>query len=210
LAKALRYDIIGTYAQTEAGHGSYLRGVETTATYDKSTQEFVLNTPTITATKWWPGGLGKTATHCVLMARLITDKDHGVHPFILQLRDLKTHEPLPGIEVGDIGPKFAWNTIDNGFLRLHNVRIPRDQMLMRYAKVSPDGQYTRPPHAKVAYGTMIFVRASMINDSFRYDHSSGSSHLPQANRLFIVIILALLPRELLLPSDTLLSVVRDI
>jgi hypothetical protein len=26
--------IIGTYAQTELGHGTYLRGLETTATYD--------------------------------------------------------------------------------------------------------------------------------------------------------------------------------
>lgn len=50
------YKIIGTYAQTELGHGSYIRGLETTATYDPATQEFVLNSPTLTASKWWPGG----------------------------------------------------------------------------------------------------------------------------------------------------------
>lgn len=42
--------------QTEMGHGTFLRGLETTATYDPKTQEFVLHSPTITSTKWWPGG----------------------------------------------------------------------------------------------------------------------------------------------------------
>ena len=36
--------------------GSNVRGLETTATYDEKTQEFVVNTPTLTATKFWPGG----------------------------------------------------------------------------------------------------------------------------------------------------------
>lgn len=48
----------GCYAQTELGHGSNVRGIETTAIYDKQTQEFILNSPTLTSTKWWPGGFG--------------------------------------------------------------------------------------------------------------------------------------------------------
>lgn len=36
--------------------GTHLRGLETTATYDPATQEFVLNSPTVTSIKWWPGG----------------------------------------------------------------------------------------------------------------------------------------------------------
>lgn len=42
---------------------------------------------------------------------------------------------LTGIVVGDIGPKFGFNEVDNGFLKLENVRIPRENMLMKYAKV---------------------------------------------------------------------------
>lgn len=38
------------------GHGTFIRGLETTATYDPATQEFVLHSPTLTAYKWWPGG----------------------------------------------------------------------------------------------------------------------------------------------------------
>ena len=51
-------------------------------------------------------GLGKTATHCILMARLFLDgKDYGPHAFVIQLRSLENHHPLPGVELGDIGPK---------------------------------------------------------------------------------------------------------
>jgi len=42
--------------QTELGHGTFLRGLETRATYDPKTQEFILESPSLTAYKWWPGG----------------------------------------------------------------------------------------------------------------------------------------------------------
>ena len=56
LERAYKMQILGTYAQTELGHGTFIRGLETRATYDVETQEFVLHTPSITAHKWWPGG----------------------------------------------------------------------------------------------------------------------------------------------------------
>lgn len=45
--------------KTELGHGTFIRGLETRATYDPATKEFVMNSPTITAYKWWPGGCKK-------------------------------------------------------------------------------------------------------------------------------------------------------
>ena len=39
--------------------GTNLRALETTATYDPSSEEFVIHSPTITSTKWWPGGCNK-------------------------------------------------------------------------------------------------------------------------------------------------------
>jgi acyl-CoA oxidase len=32
---------------------------------------------------------------------------HGSQTFILQIRDKTTHQPLEGIAVGDIGPKYG-------------------------------------------------------------------------------------------------------
>ncbi|XP_028301935.1 peroxisomal acyl-coenzyme A oxidase 1 isoform X2 [Gouania willdenowi] len=168
LPLAQSFQAVGTYAQTEMGHGTHLRGLETTATYDPSTQEFVLNSPTVTSIKWWPGGLGKTSNHAIVLAQLYTlGKCHGLHAFVVPIRDMNTHEPLPGILVGDIGPKFGFHEVDNGYLRLDNVRIPRDNMLMKYAKVEPNGTYVKPPSAKLTYGTMVFIRSMIVGESAR-------------------------------------------
>ncbi|ETM03210.1 hypothetical protein L917_00545 [Phytophthora nicotianae] len=163
LPLAASYRILGAYAQTELGHGSNVQGLETTAVYDKEQQEFVINSPTLTSRKWWPGGLGKTATHGVVHAQLRIDGvHHGVQAFIVPLRSLKDHKPLPGIEVGDIGPKVGFNSLDNGYAVFHNVRIPRRNMLMRYAKVLPDGTFIKPPSSKLVYLTMTQIRAYLI------------------------------------------------
>lgn len=89
--------MIGSYVQTELGHGTFLRGLETTATFDEQTDELVINSPTITSTKYWPSALAFSATHAVVVARLIVGvKDHGPHLFLVQIRSLKTHKCLPG------------------------------------------------------------------------------------------------------------------
>lgn len=165
LPKAQSMQIIGTYAQTELGHGSFLRGLETTATYDPKTEEFVLNSPTLTSYKWWPGGLAQTANHCIAVAQLFTNgKSYGVHPFFVQIRDTETHMPLPGITVGEIGPKLGFNTANNGFLKFDNFRIPRNNMLMKNAQVLKDGTYVKSKNDKLAYGTMVLVRVLIVTD----------------------------------------------
>ena len=58
------------------------------------------------------------------MARLFSKgKDYGMHAFITHIRDLETHKPLPGVTIGDIGPKFGYNGVDNGFLRFEYVPL---------------------------------------------------------------------------------------
>uniref|UniRef100_A0A5B6Z8G6 Acyl-coenzyme A oxidase n=2 Tax=Davidia involucrata TaxID=16924 RepID=A0A5B6Z8G6_DAVIN len=170
LPLAYKMQIIGCYAQTELGHGSNVQGLETTATFDPKTDEFIIHSPTLTSSKWWPGGLGKVSTHAVVYARLITDgQDHGVHGFIIQLRSLGDHSPLPGITVGDIGMKFgngAYNTMDNGVLKFDHFRIPRDQMLMRVSQVSREGKYSQSNVPRqLVYGTMVYVRQTIVADA---------------------------------------------
>ncbi|KAK9708766.1 hypothetical protein K7432_009416 [Basidiobolus ranarum] len=165
LKPALDYRIIGCYAQTELGHGSNIQGLETTATYIPETKEFEIHSPSLTASKWWIGGLGIASTHAVVMARLITNgKDLGPHPFVVPIRSLQDHRPLAGIKVGDVGPKFGFNTVDNGFILFDHVRIPHNHMLARYAKVDPKtGSYTKPVNDKLSYGTMVYVRVKIVH-----------------------------------------------
>lgn len=167
LPLAESFQIIGTYAQTELGHGSNVRGLETTATYDRETKEFVIHSPSLSACKWWPGNMGKSSNFATVPARLIVgSKDHGIQMFLVQLRDLQTHQPMPGITVGDIGPKFGANAVDNGFVMFDHVRIPLNQMLMGLSKLSPDGTFSKPVNSKLMYGTMSKVRAGIVWQSF--------------------------------------------
>lgn len=53
LGPVISRSILGTYAQTELGHGTNLSRLETTATYDPKTEEFILHSPTVSSAKWW-------------------------------------------------------------------------------------------------------------------------------------------------------------
>ncbi|OPJ71943.1 peroxisomal acyl-coenzyme A oxidase 2 isoform A [Patagioenas fasciata monilis] len=162
---ATQYRLIGSYAQTELGHGTYLQGLETTAVFDITTQEFILNTPKISAMKWWPGDMGRSATHAVVFAQLyVQGQCYGVHPFILQIRSLQDHSLCPGITAGDIGPKMNFEHTDNGYLMLQNVRVPRENMLNKFCEVQPDGTYIKRGSPKINYFTMTTVRISLISD----------------------------------------------
>jgi acyl-CoA oxidase len=124
------WKIIGAYGQTELGHGSNVRGLELEARWDGRTKEFVLHSPTLTASKWWNGSLGRIANHCIVVAQLLLPKpsspdeyvSHGPHPFIVQVRDTKTHQPLDGVVIGDIGPKYGYVTMDNAYMLFDNFR----------------------------------------------------------------------------------------
>lgn len=173
LPMAQRYEMIGCYAQTELGHGSNVSGLQTEARYDPATDEIILNTPHPDATKWWIGQLGKCANHAVVFAQLLmpisgSDKYRSVgpHPFLVQIRRFEDHTVVPGIKVGDIGPKLGFAALDNGFIAFDNHRIPRSNMLSRYAKIDPQTKkYVPPSNPKLLYGSMLAVRAGIVASS---------------------------------------------
>ena len=64
--------------------------METTATYDKSTKEFVVHTPTPLAQKYWITNGAVHAKHIVVFAKLIVDgKNEGIHGVLVPIRDSK-------------------------------------------------------------------------------------------------------------------------
>ena len=98
------------------------------------------------------------------MAQLIIDgKSYGPTPFCVQIRDLKTHEPLENIHIGDIGPKFGYNTMDNGFLLFNKVKVPHISMLARYTHVDPTtNKFGRRGSPSLVYGTLTWVRSTIV------------------------------------------------
>jgi acyl-CoA oxidase len=141
-------DLLGCFAMTETGHGSDVQSLETTATYDPQTQEFVVNSPTPTARKDYIGGAAQTARMAAVFAQLITHEggepvNHGVHCVLVPIRDENGND-LPGVTTSDCDYKGGLPGVDNGRIVFDNVRVPRENLLNRYGDVAEDGTYTSP------------------------------------------------------------------
>ncbi|GAA5932222.1 hypothetical protein JCM1841_005155 [Sporobolomyces salmonicolor] len=158
--------MVGCFGMTELAHGSNVAGLETTATFDEGPDEFVIHTPSVSATKWWIGGAAHSATHCAVFAQLIVKGVcYGTKTFIVPLRNPKTYALLPGIAIGDIGKKMGRDGIDNGWIQFTNVRVPRAYMLMKHTQVTRDGQVSEPPLAQLTYGALLQGRTAMVADA---------------------------------------------
>ena len=111
-------ELPGCYAMTETGHGSNVRDLRTTATYDPATREFVIDTPDREAVKDYIGNAALHGRMATVFARLRVPsrsapeprrhhrpipasrgggdstppdprplEDHGVHAFLVRIRD---------------------------------------------------------------------------------------------------------------------------
>jgi len=142
--KAIDLDLVGCFGMTETGHGSDVQSLETTATYDPATGEFVIDSPTPTSRKDYIGGAAESAQVSAVFAQLITKgENHGVHCFIVPLRDEYGND-LPGIRTSDCHYKGGLPGVDNGRIQFDHVRIPRENLLNRYGDVAEDGTYSSP------------------------------------------------------------------
>ena len=145
----INLDVLGCFAMTETGHGSNVAAVETTATYDAATQEFVVHSPTASARKDYIGGAAEHARVAAVFAQLITGgpgeepEGRGVHCFVVPIRDDDGND-LPGVTTSDCGYKGGLAGVDNGRIMFDQVRIPAENLLNRYGDVAEDGTYSSP------------------------------------------------------------------
>ncbi|WP_134109949.1 acyl-CoA dehydrogenase family protein [Kribbella pratensis] len=142
LADAVSGRLLGCFAMTETGHGSNVQALGTTATYDETTGEFVVHTPTNEARKDYIGNAARHGRMAAVFAQLVVGgESHGVHCLLVPIR-AEDGTPLPGVRLSDCGPKLGLNGVDNGRIVFDQVRVPRDALLDRYAQVDADGNYT--------------------------------------------------------------------
>lgn len=106
--------LLGSFAMTEVGHGSNVQALETTAMYDDSTRELIIDSPSESATKTYIGNAARDARMAVVFAQLRTAQGrHGVHAVLVPVRD-EHGTPLPGVTIGDNGAKGGLPGVDNG------------------------------------------------------------------------------------------------
>ncbi|MEV6342797.1 acyl-CoA dehydrogenase [Actinoplanes sp. NPDC051851] len=137
-------EILGCFAMTETGHGSDVQQLRTTCVYDPATQTFDLHTPHEAARKDYIGNAARDGRMAVVFAQLITGgKSRGVHAWLVPIRD-GNGDPMPGVTLGDAGPKAGLLGVDNGRISFDHVSVPRDMLLDRYGQVAEDGTYSSP------------------------------------------------------------------
>merc|ERR1719347_693021 len=133
---------VGCFGLTELGYGNNAVEMETTATYDSKTKEFIVHTPHPLAQKYWITNGAVHAKHVVVMAQLLVNgKNEGIHAVLVRMRDndLKT---MPGVTIEDMGYKMGLNGVDNAKLSFDNVRIPREALLNKYSDVNEEGVFS--------------------------------------------------------------------
>lgn len=166
--RALRLEVLGCFGMTERGHGSDVQNLETTLTYDAATQEFVVNSPGPSAQKVYIGNAARHGQMAVVFGQLFTPdstETKGVHAIVVPIRD-EAGSPLPGVTIGDHGHKGGLPGVDNGTLLFDKVRVPRENLLDRFAQVAADGTYTSPIESQsrrffTMLGTLVRGRVSV-------------------------------------------------
>ena len=146
----------GCFAMTETNHGSNVKGLETTATYNHQNKTFVINTPHEKAQKEYIGNAAVHGQMATVFAKLIIDEvDYGVNAFVVPLRD-ESKVILEGIIIKDCGLKMGLNGVDNGTISFNNVIIPKENMLDRFASVNEQGKFESPiPSDNRRFFTML-------------------------------------------------------
>jgi acyl-CoA oxidase len=168
LPNAASATLMGCFAMTEIGHGSNVQGLETTAVYQREGDCFVLHSPSFSAGKNYIGNAAEDARLAVVFAQLeVNAQKHGVHAFLVPIRD-QNDKPLPGVTIEDNGLKMGLNGVDNGRIWFDHVKVPRIEMLNRFADVNADGQYRSDIQSQGArfftmIGTLVSGRISIAS-----------------------------------------------
>ena len=133
-------DLPGCFAMTETGHGSNVRGLETTAVYDHGARELIVHSPSVAAGKEYIGNAMHSRKAAVFCQLIVGGESHGVHAVVVPVRN-EAGETLPGIRVEDNGYKMGLNGIDNGRLWFTRVRVPVDNLLDKFGGINEAGDY---------------------------------------------------------------------
>lgn len=128
---------IGCFCLTELGFGNNAVEMQTTATYDSNTKEFIINSPTTLSQKYWITNGACHAKYAAVFAQTIVNgQNEGIHVILARIReeDLTVSQ---GVFIEDMGVKIECNGVDNARIRFNNVRVPYTNLLNKYSDIDP-------------------------------------------------------------------------
>jgi acyl-CoA oxidase len=144
LERIASFELPGAFAMSESAHGSNVQQVRTTATYDPETDELVIETPTDEDRKDYIGNTARYGRLAAVFCQLVVGGDErGVHCVLVPLRD-DDGAVVDGVRIADCGEKLGLNGVDNGRLWFDGIRVPRENLLDRYAQITDRGEYQSP------------------------------------------------------------------
>ncbi|MEV0786540.1 acyl-CoA dehydrogenase [Streptomyces sp. NPDC050423] len=119
---------IGTFLCTEVAHGNDAAAVETTATYDRARDGFVLHTPHLGAQKFMPNTsqAGGPKTGLVAARLLVGGADRGVFLLLVPLTD--SLRALPGVRIRRL-PARMGSPVDHCLTSFDQVFVGREALL---------------------------------------------------------------------------------
>jgi len=163
--KLMNAELLGCFAMTETGHGSNVKNIETTATYNHNKKELTIHSPNFSAGKEYIGNAMHSSIAAVFCQLIIDDENHGVHAVLVKLRDAKG-ALMPGVKIEDCGYKMGLNGVDNGRIWFDNVIVPVENLLDKFGGITEKGKYKSPisnPSKRffVTLGALVVGRISV-------------------------------------------------
>lgn len=137
--------------------------VETIATFDPATREFVLKSPNEGAYKNWISQ-GFCADKSVVVADLhVAGASQGAHAFLIDFRttNAKGEKVLTkGVRLADMGRKTVANDLDNAWVAFDDVRVPESCLLDKFGGIDAKGDYAskaKGMHTMLQIGQRLFT-----------------------------------------------------
>ncbi|WP_405164345.1 acyl-CoA dehydrogenase family protein [Nocardia sp. NBC_01499] len=137
-----RMDRVYAFAATEIGRGTNLMFIGTEVNYRHADRSLHITTPSDDAAKYWIGNSLFSATHAMILARLVIDGvDEGHHWFRVPLRPTEGALPFPGVRIRRADPKGGIVGNQTGMIHFDQYRMPMDALLSAWAHIDGSGGY---------------------------------------------------------------------
>lgn len=161
----IKMEEVYSFCCTEIGRGTDIYNIGTIVIYNKKNNNFILQTPTNDACKFWIGNALYSAKYGMVLAKLIIDdKNMGHHWFRVQLRKNKNDILEDGIKIIECDPKGGIHSNQVAGIRFNNVILPIESLMKKYSYIE-NGTYKsilKNNHERFIMSMSTFIQERLL------------------------------------------------